>query len=143
MKQFFSILFALYFILITLGVSVDMHFCEQKLHKLSFHYFEDNHDEQMTCNSKHSSCCDMQGHHCDAQESSCCEDIHQLIKLDSVDYLYSSHTVDFKLSAIELLFDSLISEFDEGLHDLDLIVYHADDNYPPPYIQFQQLIIYA
>jgi hypothetical protein len=144
MRKVLALFLSGYFLLITLGLSVDMHFCGDKLRKISFHYFhvehlasnESCHHEKKCCEDSHNSC-QM------AYTSSCCDDVHQEIRFEEPVYPGPTPNYDLRAVSLFLLDQSIQSEEVVHLSKLNPHLAEFEHHYPPPYIAFHKIILYA
>ncbi len=118
MKRIFSISFAAYLLIISLGLTINVHYCGGKI--ASF---------QIVSTST-SCCCDTETKSCSSTASDCCSDDSFIVMLDS-DYQFVQNfqlTKKYSTDYTSVFFnkDFSISLSDQALHPLEL-------DLPPPF----------
>ncbi|WP_139218252.1 HYC_CC_PP family protein [Sunxiuqinia elliptica] len=86
MKKLLSILFSIFYLTLTIGLVVNMHYCQGELASVQLY------EEEASC------CCSDQ-----ASITSCCDDHTQLLKLDIEPTLTPSHRLNTQVWEIDLL----------------------------------------
>ena len=146
-KQISTIVFLLYFIGVTTGVNLSLHFCEGKVADMSL--MENTVDcHAISGDGCHSDACHMQI----AEEQQtckmlnfkqCCSDKQVYIALEASS-LFSSYNFSFDASIINVI--GIEQEDVEVKSDIMNLFSESHDvkiSYPPPYLAFQKLIFYS
>lgn len=131
MKRIFSTVFAIFFLLISAGITLNMHYCQGKLIEVAFK--SDNH----------SGCC-SEAKSCHEEKSKkCCDDETVLIQFDEVQipvYLPTLPLFDFANSLPQPSVDQSISLWQDS--------FITEEDYPPPdpqplWLLYQSLTFYG
>ena len=142
-----TVVFLLYFIGVTMGINLSIHFCGGEVADISVLQDVGHCDigEGTSCNSnlchtlnteKHKGC------HSDA-EHNCCSDKHVFIALETP-LLFSSYNFSFDSSVQELLDNKIeIIEVNTGFPKSFSDSEKTQVSYPPPYLVLHKLIFYA
>lgn len=145
-KKFLAVFFAIFYLAITFGFVVNMHFCNGKLENLSIAYLAtDNYSDLKACHVESYSCCSHDISSCKMDhDSSCCDNKQQLIHFDNNQILLSSVDIDLYPSVIEKFIQRFFIEFNSESQNTTTTFSREDySSYPPPYILYKQMIIYA
>ncbi len=142
------ITFMLYYIVIASGVDIKLHYCEGELSDFAINSnntFCEIHQEDSCEGGSCDSHIDDQYMHCelDLPAHHCCSNQEVYIALNSL-ITFSSKNFKIQNSEIELVNNTQIEKvFNDDITEIIINHNTIDYNYPPPYLEFQQLLIYS
>ncbi|MBN2745179.1 MAG: hypothetical protein JXR34_00495 [Bacteroidales bacterium] len=150
-KRLLSISLAFVYLLLSTGFNLHWHFCHgsQELIEISVLYSEvDNNQGCHFCTINHSNQTNTEACGCNTNlsdtdsHSTCCTDNHKYIRLDDNQIFSEFKKIEprsiIMFQSFDIKIDKNDSEFVSS-PDSELILY----NYPPPFLYFQQLRLYA
>ena len=147
-KQISIIAFLIYYITISSGINISLHYCEGELSDIAIITHNTN-CQIHNSNSCEGSACMKQlnnasHHQCEAEEQhQCCDNTDVYLALETKS-LFSEFNFSIENKAVEIV----ITIVSDKIYNKSLVSYNKSKtktkvSYPPPYLAFHKLILYA
>lgn len=144
LKQLFTLGFVIYFLGISLGFSLNLHYCNGEVADVALFGYD------TTCGMHKSQPCELNvnqdaGHSCHCYNiSSCCSDLSVYLHFESLPII-SQHSFDIIPFEFQQYF-SIALPSEEQIEETSLTNFRGNEkppSFPPPYISYNQRLVYA
>ena len=145
-KQISTILFLMYYVVLSAGMNISFHYCEGGLSDVAI-MNNSTYCELHSAKSCDTGICDhieIEGLHCDADEAHhCCSNENLYLTLD-ISPIFSM--TNFNIQNIEIDIETIDNntEIEEIIiSESTNFIFQKKQSYPPPYLAFHSLVFYA
>ncbi len=147
LHKIFIVAFMLYYIVIASGVNIKLHYCEGEISDFAVN------TNSISCDMHHEDPCEsdvcvshIADEHINCEFDNphqCCSNQEVYIALKSL-LNFSSKNFKIQNPELEIINNFNIEEISKD-NITDIIITHnyIDNSYPPPYVAFQQLLVYS
>jgi len=147
-KQISTIVFLMYYIVISSGINISLHYCAGELSDIAIithNTYCQMHDSDSCEGTACVSHLDEPSHHqCEVEtQHQCCDNTDVYVALESK-FIFSEYNVATESKSFEIA----IIDIEDSINNDEKASYYTNNkeqniSYPPPYLAFHKLILYA